>query len=434
MKALDIALKDLTQALRSAIALVFMFGIPIGVTGLFYVMMGAGVRSGSFELQPIALAVANLDQEAPHLPLSRRQLPEGVQARTLSELLVGVLSGPQMSRLLAVTVYPSAEAARQAVDTRQAQIALIIPPGFARQFYEPFGQTELELYQDPTLTLGPGVVKAIIAQFMDTLSGMKISTDLVLDELNRPELGAQGARLIQSALQELLEIPTEQTRDPVQAFLEVRSPRAVAEEPNSLKTILGPILCALIAFYAFYTGTATAESILREEERGTLPRLFSTPTPQSVILSGKFLAVLLTVGLQIGVTLLAGQLLFQMHWGAPAAVAAVALGLVMSASAFGICVNSFLKDTRQSGAIFGGLLTMTGMVGMIRVFGMGNPDTQGLTQAVSQLVPQGWAIRGMLQAMGGEPLSAVLLSSGVMLAWAALFFAIGLLRFRRRYL
>ena len=44
-------------------------------------------------------------------------------------------------------------------------------------------------------------------------------------------------------------------------------------------------------FYAFFTGTSTAQTILREDEDGTLPRLFTTPTTQATILGGKFLAV-----------------------------------------------------------------------------------------------------------------------------------------------
>ena len=44
-------------------------------------------------------------------------------------------------------------------------------------------------------------------------------------------------------------------------------------------------------FYAFFTGTSTAQTILREDEDGTLPRLFTTPTSQATVLGGKFLAV-----------------------------------------------------------------------------------------------------------------------------------------------
>ena len=40
MKAFDIALKDMTRSFRSAFAVVFMFGVPLLVTGMFYFMFG----------------------------------------------------------------------------------------------------------------------------------------------------------------------------------------------------------------------------------------------------------------------------------------------------------------------------------------------------------------------------------------------------------
>ena len=43
MKVLDVALKDMLQSSRSYFALVFMFGIPILITGLFFFMFG-GLR------------------------------------------------------------------------------------------------------------------------------------------------------------------------------------------------------------------------------------------------------------------------------------------------------------------------------------------------------------------------------------------------------
>ena len=36
----------------------------------------------------------------------------------------------------------------------------------------------------------------------------------------------------------------------------------------------------MMIFYAFFTGASTGQTILQEEEEGTLPRLFTTPTPQ----------------------------------------------------------------------------------------------------------------------------------------------------------
>ena len=133
------------------------------------------------------------------------------------------------------------------------------------------------------------------------------------------------------------------------------------------------------------------------------------------------------------VLLIAARLIFGIQWGAFIAIALTAVGLIFSASSFGIFVNSFLKDTKQAGVLFGGVLTVTGMLGMISIFGMNSPDAARLGNSISLLVPQGWAIRGLLQSLNGEAIGVVLITMLVMLAWSAVFFIVGVLRFNRRY-
>jgi ABC-2 type transport system permease protein len=198
-------------------------------------------------------------------------------------------------------------------------------------------------------------------------------------------------------------------------------------------SIITPIMAGMMTMYAFFTGTSTAESILQEEEERTLPRLFTTPTRQATILAGKFLAVFLTVGVQVSVLLTAGRLLFGIHWGDVRAVAMMALGLVVAASSIGLMICSFLRTRKAGGNVFGGVLTLSGMLGMIPVFAMNSPSAKSMAGSVSLLVPQGWVVRGLLQALKGEPLTSVMLSAGVLLIWGAAAFAIGVLRFNKRY-
>jgi hypothetical protein len=114
-------------------------------------------------------------------------------------------------------------------------------------------------------------------------------------------------------------------------------------------------------------------------------------------------------------------------------VVLVAVGIIFSASSFGVFVNSFLKNTKQGGAIFGGVLTVTGMIGMIKIFAMNSPVAAKMGDTVSLLVPQGWAIHGLLQAMNGEPMTHVLTTTLVSMLWSAVFFVVGVWRFNRRY-
>jgi len=133
------------------------------------------------------------------------------------------------------------------------------------------------------------------------------------------------------------------------------------------------------------------------------------------------------------VLLIAARLIFGIEWGELASVALAAMGIVLIAASCGIFINSLLKNTRQGGAIFGGFLTVTGMIGMVGIFVQGSPTAQLLGDTVSLLVPQGWAVRGLMQAVKGLPPADVLLTTLVMLVWSAAFFALGVWRFNRRY-
>jgi ABC-type Na+ efflux pump permease subunit len=432
MKILDIALKDLTRSFRSAIILLFMFGVPLLVTGMFYFMFGNIAGRDGFNLPQIQVIIANLDKGGPKMQAGAENVPGGRKADTLGELIVNILQSEELTELLAITQASDASAARAAVDSQQAQVAIIIPEDFSSQFADLYGQTNIEFYQDPTLTISPKIVKSIMNQFMDRLSAIKIAVNVTLDQLN-PE----NYSLVGIVIQEYLDTSITQTEDLNAAILDIRRPDNTAARQeasdNLVAKMLGQIMGGMMIFYAFYTGMASAESLLREEEEGTLPRLFTTPTPQAYILAGKFLAVFMTVGVQVVVLLYAARLIFKVEWGELGPLALFVTGVVCSAATFGIFVNSMLKNTKQGGVIFGGVLTLTGMLGMIRVFAMNSPSADKLCNSVALLVPQGWATRALLQTMSGEPVASVFYTMLVLLAWSLVFFAIGVWRFNHRY-
>jgi ABC-2 type transport system permease protein len=352
----------------------------------------------------------------------------------MGDLIVSILESDEMADLIEITFANDPQTARASVDSQQAQVAIIIPADFSEQFADVRqGKAVIEFYQDPTLTIGPAIMRTVLNRFMDSMGGVKIALNVFLDESSPSDFALTG-QFVQAYLDSSLAL----REDLEGELLDVRTPsgaRKSAEEEsqNILVSILAPIMSGMMVFYAFFTGTSTAQSILKEEEERTLPRLFTTPTPQITILTGKLLSVFLTVFAQVVVLLIAARLIFGIHWGAFTAVAVTAMGIIFSASSFGIFVNSFLKDTRQAGILFGGVLSVTGMVGMISIFSGGSSSAAPLGNTVSLLVPQGWAIRGLMQSLHGEPVGAVLLTTLVMLAWSAAFFIVGVLRFNKRY-
>jgi len=402
------------------------------VTGMFYFMFG-NIFSGDvvFDLPVARVVVVNLDKGSPNMEMGTAAfgLPAGVDVTNLGDLVVHTLSNKELADYLLLTTASSSDYARAAVDKREADIALIIPPDFSTRFtaIESSPDTsEIELYADPEKIIELGILQSFLEKFMSILSGAKIAASVTLNQLSGPDFS-----LIGTVVQNYVVEAGQRSADPG-TFIKIESTTQV-ESPNPVLAIVGPIMAGMMIFYAFYTGMTTAESILREDEEGTLPRLFTTPTSRTDILAGKFLAVGITVFVQVVALLIMASLIFKIEWGNPLYVTLIALGTVLAASAFGIFANSLIKSTKQGGAIYGGLLTVTGMLGMIKIFTMGDANPSPMMDVVSLVVPQGWAVRGMLQNSAGAQPSDILLTLAILLIWSIVFFSIGAWRFQRRF-
>ena len=89
----------------------------------------------------------------------------------------------ELQDLMAVTEMDSPEAARTAVDQQEAAVAVIIPANFSAAMTGSGENAEVELYQDPTLTLGPKIVSAVIRQFLDGFAGSQITINVAVQQL-----------------------------------------------------------------------------------------------------------------------------------------------------------------------------------------------------------------------------------------------------------
>jgi ABC-2 type transport system permease protein len=426
MKILDIVLKDLTHSRRSYFALVFMFGVPLLMAGMFYFMFGSQAKDNkSFPLPVTKVVMANLDEGGPGFERAKSQFPNGSQASSMGEMILTSLQSESFANLMEISVAASADEARTAVDKQEAGAAIIIPPDFSAKFSSLSEQATIELYKDPTLTLGPGIVEAIMAQFMDGMSGARIAVQVSLKQTNGTDPQAIGMVIQQY-------MAASSSGDQSNALLDVRAPTTAATPKNLISGLVGMILGGMTIFYAFFTGASSTQSILTEEEKGTLPRLFTTPTAVSKILGGKFLAVCLTVSIQMIVMLILGRLIFGIQWGAFLPLAIITIGTILAASGFGIALISFMKSSKQGGVIFGGVVTTTGMVGMIKIFTMG-VGTVGWADKISLIVPQGWAVRGLTEVMNGATTIQILPLFGGLVVIGVALFVIGVLRFQKRF-
>jgi len=443
MKLLDITWKDLRQSARSLQIFVFMFGAPILVTLLFYFMFGSMGEEQGFELPQTTVVVANLDQTrldqgvggmleaaAGADPGSEDASASGSQ--TMGDLLIGILSMEEFGELMDVSVLhgdgDQAEAAINQVRNQEAGVALVIPPGFGGAILSGDARAEVKSYKDSTLIIGPAIVEGIVSQLLDAFAAGRITTELALESLIEA-----GVPLDEAVVREVIAQATAVQGGNLQEVATVQAPAGDEEGGNIVGEILGTIMGGMMVFFAFYTGAGSMETVLVEEERGTLARLFTTPTSHLTILGGKFLTGVINLVVQIAVLMTFGSLIFKVDWGDPLPVLVAALGIIIIAASMGVFLVSLMRNTRQSGVIFGGALTITGMLGLIPVFTAGVPNQPESIKAMSLIVPHGWAMRGLTTAMEGGVLSDILPTFGVILLWSIFFFGIGQHRMRKRF-
>jgi len=422
-KAIDIALKDLIRSFRSVVGLLMMFATPIFITAILYFALGSLFRGdGGFDISLTRVQAANLDAGSP-------QWGEF----SAGEVLIDFLQDERLSGLLQISEAPDEASARAAVDSQAADVAIVIPANFTAAVIDPNKTADVTLVQDPTLTLGPSIVKGLVSQLVDSFSGTKIAAATVAKQFDQWGITVDP-QLFQSIANEYAYWAAafgEARGELAHPALDLQRPPSKTEPKSMGAELAGPVMVGMMIFFSFFTGATTAGTIISEEENGTLPRLFTTPTALTAILGGKFAGVFTTVLIQVVVLTLLTTAIFGVDWGRPLTVVLATLGLVVVTSSFGILLVSFIKNSRQLGSVMGILLTLAGMVGGL--FTTGIPGLPGIFVTIQLLTPHGWALRIWQLALAGGTAGDIALPVAILLGMSAVFFAIGVFRFSKRF-
>ncbi len=422
MRLLDIALKDLLHFFRSAFALVMMFVVPLLIPGVIFLAFGNVNTGGGFDVPAVKVIAVNLDQPDPQTGWSA------------SQLLVEYLQSPEVAGMLTLSRAAGEAEARLAVQKKEADVALIIPAGFTTAAMVPDSTSEILLINEPTLTIGPQIVKAVIDGFLDGLSGAKIAVGVA-----KFQVEGRSLALTDAAAQSIVERYTAwvhatthgDTQSTSAPLVQVESPSGRPTQTTQVGGMIGMVTAAMIIFFVFFTGANGASMIIQEEENGTLARLFTCPARLSTVLGGKFLAVLVTLGLESLVLVVAGNVLFGIQWGKPLTVALAMLALVAAASGFGVFLMSFIRTTRQTGIVMGGVMIIMAMVGGLYTAFIS--DMPAALSAIALVTPQGWAMRSLKLTLAGASLSEALLPITVLFGLGIAFYAASVFIFRKRF-
>ncbi len=173
----------------------------------------------------------------------------------------------------------------------------------------------------------------------------------------------------------------------------------------------------------------TASLLLEERKNRTLARIRISPVSNASIIGGNVLANLLILALQMTLSLLVLRFGFHVRSGASIPQFLLML-LPLCLTGVGACLMlvSFAKDDSQLNTLMTIFIYPTCLLS--GCFWDINLMPAGM-QSLARFFPQRWALDGILTMMAGGDTRLVLVNLGVLMAFAAAFFAVALYGFAR---
>jgi ABC-2 type transport system permease protein len=205
-------------------------------------------------------------------------------------------------------------------------------------------------------------------------------------------------------------------------------PETVQSDMNYIYQILVP---AYTVMFAFFLINIMASSFITERNLGTLKRLQASPIRPIELLMGKTLPFYLVSLIQSVLLFLSGKVLFGMSWGVyPVLLLPVIAATSVSATALGLLLATFVRTESQVSAYANFLvITLAGISGCY----MPRDWLPELMQKVSLATPHAWALIAYQQLLTQDhpDLQIVARSCAALMAFGAVYFSLGCLRFRK---
>ncbi|WP_112273853.1 ABC transporter permease [Lentzea terrae] len=382
--ALLIALRDLRERARDRTAYVLALVLPLGLAGVFTLILGNIGGDG----EVFRYAVADADR--------------GVIATTFTD---EVLRGAATGGAIELRTASSAAEARAMVDKGQATAAFLLPEGLTEDVIA--GRAaRIEVVGDVDAPTGTQVARSLAEAYTGRLAAVRVAVAATVHSgVTTPpaDLAAEAAASL---------------------------PSTVVAEDTTGRRQLEPktqYAAGMAVFFLFFAVQSGVTGLLDERRIGTLARLLAAPVRRSSILAGKLLTSVVIGVLSMTVLIVASSLLMGAHWGHPAGVGLLVLAGVLAATGAMAVVAALAKTADQAGGWQAVVAIVLGALG-----GAFFPVAQAgrALEVLSLVAPHRWFLRGLADLAGGG-VAAVLPSVAAMTAFAAVTCAVALVLFRK---
>ena len=394
-KVFAIAWKDTIIRFSGFSELIFFIILPI----IFTLLLAGGTASGN---------------DDPRIPLD-------VVDQANTSVSQGIIAALDKSTSVRPDLVSFDEAQSQ-FDSRRAEVVLILPSGLDVQAIQN-GTAQVEIRQQPNNINATVSVRAVQTAIRQVSSAVNAANNAVKEaeangifesETDRQayfEDALKKAQSLQAAAPEHVTVIEGSTPDQVEY-----DPRANQSAGQLITWVFIPLF-GISALFAY------------ERQQGTLRRILTTPTSKATYLLGTIMGQVAMALVQMTLLILFGIFVMGLAWGRePLALFVIMLASTLAAAAIGTAMGTFIKSEGQAN----GLSIMAGMV-MALMGGCWYPLEMfpSAIQTAVKILPTTWAMQGMLDlVLRGRGFVNILPEAGVLLGFAAVFFGIGVWRFR----
>ena len=388
-QSLILSAKDTKIFFKDRFAVLFAFLFPLLFTLGFSLMM-SGVGP---------------DDERMSLTVAVREGPDGMSRRIIDEMSA---SGAFDVRELDYSE------AYEAVTAGELSGFIAFPDGFTDSFVQGV-PTAIEVVssgdEQGDLAALHGVARSIASRAANVQIASRAALELGLGA-DSPASAARGlANIAELASASLIDFPEEQVGE---------------VEPFNVTNFVLP---GYLTMFIFFAAAMSAEFIVRERQSQTLERMISNGVRRESVVLGKFLTAAYRGLMQVLVLWGVGVAAFRIDFGvSPAAVVAVSLAMVFTASAFGVMLASIVRTVRAA--------TAAGVLSSLVLAPLGGSwwplfITPDWMQTLGKFTPHGWANTAFNNLMlFGAEFADVWTSIAALAGFGAAFLLIAFARFR----
>lgn len=322
-------------------------------------------------------------------------------------------------------VYPvltPRDEAQKDFDERRASTVFIIPAGVDAEALQS-GTAQVELLKQPNNINATVVERAVQTAIRRVSSTVSSAQNAVRQREAKQPFASDAERqaYFDNSLKMAQRIQDE-TPERVRS-VEGATPDQVEYDPRANSSAGQLITWVFIPLFGI------SATFAYERQQGTLRRVLTTPTRKATYLFGTISGQVLMALVQMTLLLLFGIFVMKLAWGRePLALFVLLLSAALAAAAFGTTMGTFVKTESQAS----GLSIMFGMVFAL-MGGCWYPLElfPSAVQNAVKILPTTWAMQGMLDlVLRGRGMVDILPEAGVLLGFAAIFFVIGVWRFR----